>query len=130
MLEQALSANEYGVRRAAIRLITKLEHPERGEYLVRTSLETRQDEGSRCVLAWGLGGVINNDAAHALSRLYSPTSLLSTRRVVLIGATRQRNEDLLKRLAVDPDAELSAQAAATLERIRADEQDKITGSVA
>lgn len=114
MLQAGVEREDYGIRRAAIRLITKLEHPERAKYLARASFDAGLDEGSRCVLAWALGGIRGASAVSAVSHLYDPSSLVSTKRVLLIAAGRQRNDELVRKLMIDPQADIAGHARALL----------------
>jgi hypothetical protein len=118
LLVDSIGAQDYGVKRAGIRLITKLQHGNGTEQLIRASKHSNIDEGSRCLLAWALGGVSTRDAMTALSNLYSTSSLLSTRRVVLVAARRQSNSNLLARLTDDPDSEVSTGALRALGELR------------
>lgn len=109
-----------GVQRAAVRLLTKLQHPAaRKPLLLAAEQPALSDEGLRFVLSWGLGAYPDDPrAARALKGLLSGAHATSTRRAFLVAATRQRNLTVLRTLADDPDGGVRTGALRALSALR------------
>lgn len=108
----AVPATSVGIRRAAIRFLTKLGSDASRTPLIELSYqEDPWDEGVKFVLAWSLGAYPDAEAKRQLLRLYSSDSLSSTKRALLVAARRQGNLDLLQIMSRDPESRVATAAA-------------------
>jgi hypothetical protein len=101
-----------GVERAAVRLLTKLQHDAGRDALLRLAERPEAtDEGLRFVVGWGLGAYSGDArASAALELVRTRARLATTRRGLVVAAGRQRNRPTLRQLAVDPDPAVRAAA--------------------
>lgn len=114
LLVNDLPMESYGIQRAAVRLITKLQGESRRQYLVAASKRSIIDDGLRCVLAWSLGPFDDDEAKETLSSLARVASLGNTKRAALVAAKRQVNVAVMATLAGDTDPTVATEARIAL----------------
>jgi hypothetical protein len=118
LLARSLPEMSFGVRRAAIRALTKIGADERVKYILNLTSERVKDGGCACMLGWSLGSITGDAAQVALINLYDPRTSNSTKRALLVSGRRQRNSRLLERMTLDTDPNIAQEASIFLDSIR------------